>query len=93
MPTNIIQIEDAVHERTILRVQGEMAVEDARLIERIARGLRTETGNAIMIDLADLDLLDSESAPILKRLGDERGFDLIGIEIFLQHVVDEAERL
>ncbi len=93
MPTNIIQIEDAVHERTILRVQGEMAVEDARLIERIARGLRTETGNAIMIDLADLDLLDSESAPILKRLSDERGFDLIGIEIFLQHVVDEAERL
>ena len=92
MPTNITQIDDPLHNVVILRVEGEMTIADARLIEKIARGLRAETGSAVTIDLADLDFLDSESAPILKRLGDEHGFELTGIEIFLQHAVDEAEK-
>ena len=92
MATNIRQIDDSFDGVTTLRVEGEMMLADALLIEKIGRQLRAETGNAVMIDLADLDFLDSESASILKRLGDERGFEIVGIEIFLQNVVNEAER-
>src|SRR6266566_4139354 len=92
MPTNITQVEDRENRRTILRVEGEMLREDALLIERIGTGLQTETGGSIAIDLADLDLLDSESASVLKRLETEHGFELMGMEIFLQTMVNEAEK-
>ena len=92
MPTNITQIEDAAHGRTILRVEGEMLHEDALLIERIGRQIQNESGSRIAIDLADLDLLDSESASVLKRLENQHGFELVGMEIFLQAVVNDAEK-
>ena len=92
MATQIKQIDDIQNRKTTLRMSGEMFHEDAVLLERIAVEIRSQTGNAVTIDLADLDFLDSESAPILKHLGDERGFEFIGMEIFLQHAVDEVER-
>ena len=92
MPTRITQIDDAERELTIFRVEGEMFQEDADLLGRIARQTQSENGNSITIDLADLDLLDSESAPVLIRLEREHGFEIIGTEIFLQTVVNEAER-
>jgi hypothetical protein len=42
--------------------------------------------------LADLNFLDSESAPIIKRIERDHGFELEGLEIFLQKAVDESER-
>ena len=92
MPTNITQVEDTENRRTILRVEGEMLRDDALLIERIGVAMQSETGLSVAIDLADLDLLDSESASVLKRLETEHGFELIGMEIFLQTVVNEAEK-
>ena len=92
MPTNITQVEDSENLRTILRVEGEMLREDALLIERIGIGLQSEMGVSVAIDLADLDLLDSESASVLKRLETEHGFELMGMEIFLQTIVNEAEK-
>ena len=69
-----------------------MLHDDALLIERIGRQLQSETGSKIAIDLADLDLLDSESASVLKRLESQHGFELIGIEIFRQTIIDAAEK-
>ena len=69
-----------------------MLFEDAVLLGRIARDSQEETGNSITIDLADLDFLDSDSAPILKRLETELGFEIVGTEIFLQSLVNKAER-
>lgn len=92
MATHITQIDSDGAAVTILRVEGEMTIADARLIERLARDVRTETGNAVTIDLADLDFLDSESASVLKGLDDQDGFDIVGMEIFLQNAVNEAER-
>lgn len=92
MPTNITQIEDTGGGKTILRVEGEMLRDDALLIERIGLGLQSETGAKIAIDLADLDLLDSESASVLKRLESQHGFELIGIEIFRQTIINDAEK-
>ena len=35
--------------------------------------------------------MDSESAPVVKRLEREHGFEIEGVEYFLQRVVAETE--
>jgi anti-anti-sigma regulatory factor len=92
MPTQITQIDLADERRTVLRVEGEMFLNDAVLLEKIATSINEKNRNQIRIDLADLDLIDSEAASILKRLSDRDGFEIVGAEIFLQSAVDMAER-
>lgn len=92
MPTQIKQIDDPARKITIFRVEGDLLVEDANLIGRLALDHQAESGNSITIDLADLDFLDSESAPILLELEREHGFEIIGTEIFLQALVNAAEK-
>ena len=92
MPTNIIQTVDEATNRIILRVEGDMLLEDALLLEKIAVGMSNGENDALTIDLADLDFLDSESAPVLRRLAKDNGFRIEGMEIFLQSAIDSAER-
>ena len=92
MPTHITQINGENNLRTRLLVKGEMFGDDALNIERIARLVATETDQEVILDLADLDFLDSDSAPILKRLEREGLFRIEGAEIFLQNVVNDVER-
>ena len=92
MPTQIKQIDNDELGFTIFRIEGDLLIEDANLIGRLALAHHRETGNTITIDLADLDFLDSESAPILKRLVTEHGFEITGTEIFLQTLVNAAEK-
>ena len=92
MATQITQIDLDDRHRTILRVEGDMLRDDALLVEKLATGINAETGNSIVIDLADLDFLDSEAASILKRIEDREEFEIEGVEIFLQSAVDMAER-
>jgi anti-anti-sigma regulatory factor len=92
MPTQINQIDDNDRRITTLRVEGDMLGEDARLLERIGLEIRSETGNDIIVDVADLDFLDSDAAPILRRLDMLEGFSIQGMEIFLQTVINEVER-
>ncbi len=91
MPTTLTQLEDVERGKTILRVEGQMMEEDAILLEKIALDLREQIGRNLTLDLADLDFLDSESAPILKRMEHEHGFEMEGIEFFLQAVINETE--
>lgn len=93
MATQITQIDLNDRRRTILRVEGDMLYDDAMLLEKIATAINAENQNEIVIDLADLDFLDSDAASILKRLEDLEGFEIEGVEIFLQSAVDMAERL
>ena len=92
MPTSMTQVEDPERGKTLLRVEGVMMHDDAILLEKIALNLREELGRNLTLDLADLDFLDSESAPIIKRLEREHGFELEGLEFFLQKAVAESER-
>ena len=92
MPTNITQIEDPERGKTILRVEGELTETDAILLEKIALGLRSEIGGNITIDLADIDFLDSDGAPILRRMEREHEFEIEGIEFFLQTAVNQSEK-
>jgi anti-anti-sigma regulatory factor len=91
MPTTITQLEDTERRKTVLRVEGSMTRDDAELLEKIALDLRSQLDCSVAIDLADLFFLDSESAPILKRLEREHGFEIEGIEVFLQTVVSDTE--
>lgn len=91
MPTNITQVEDVERGKNILHVEGSMTLEDAILLEKIALEMRETLGKNLTIDVADLNFMDSESAPILKRMEREHGFEIEGIEIFLQNVVSETE--
>lgn len=91
MPTSIQQIEDTERGKTILRVAGSMTEEDAVLLEKIALSIRAESGKNLTIDLADLHFLDSESAPVLKRMEREHHFEIEGLMIFLQKAVEETE--
>jgi anti-anti-sigma regulatory factor len=92
MPTTLTQIEDHERGKTILHVEGSMTRDDAELLEKIALDMRATLGKNITLDLADLNFLDSESAPIIKRLEREHGFELEGLEFFLQKAIDESER-
>jgi anti-anti-sigma regulatory factor len=91
MPTNITEIEDPERGITVLRVEGSMTAEDARLLEKIALGMREQSEKNLTIDLSDLHFLDSESAPILKRIEHEHKFEIEGLMIFLQKAVEENE--
>jgi anti-anti-sigma regulatory factor len=92
MPTNIIQTVDETSNRIILRVEGDMLLADALLLEKIAVGMRGDSDSDLTIDLADLDFMDSESASVLRRLAAENGFTIEGMEIFLQSAINSAER-
>ncbi len=88
MPTQITQSE--ANGNVIFRVEGEMLLEDALLLERL---IDTEVSiKPIVIDLADLDFLDSDAAEVLRRLQTENDVTLEGTEIFLQSAIDLAER-
>lgn len=92
MPTKITEIEDKERQKTILRVEGSLTGEDAVLLEKIALDLREHNGRELTIDLADLHFMDSESAPIIKRMELEHGFELEGLQIFLERVVEETTK-
>ncbi len=93
MPTQITQLDDAARNVTIYRIDGEMFAEDVELITRIALQQKFETGNSIVIDIADLDFIDSDSAPLLRGLEQDHGFEITGAEIFLQNLVNAAEKV
>lgn len=92
MATHITQTESIEGGRVTLRVKGEMLVNDALLVERIIREIRADEPREVVLDLADLDFLDSESAGVLRRLAGEFGIRIEGIEIFLQTVINDVEK-
>lgn len=89
MATHITQ--DELDGRTVLRIEGELMFDDALLLERLALGIVADEDRDVLIDLADLDFLDSDSAPVLRRLSSSEKIRIEGIEIFLQSVIDEVE--
>ncbi|MDQ3323712.1 MAG: hypothetical protein M3525_14950 [Acidobacteriota bacterium] len=92
MPTNITQVEDAERSKTFLRVEGAMTLRDAVLLEKIALDLRARLDKNLTLDFADLHFMDSESAPVLRRLEREHKFEIEGMEYFLQKIVTEVEK-
>ena len=62
MTTRISKIADDGNERTMLRVEGSLHVEDAEVLERTYTALDAEQSRNVAIDLSGISFLDSESA-------------------------------
>jgi anti-anti-sigma regulatory factor len=92
VPTQITQLDNPAEGRTTLRLEGDLQGSDAQLLERIVHDLTSETSNSVLIDLADLDVIDSDSAPILRRLEHLPRVRIVGVETVLQTAIDMAER-
>ena len=92
MATQITQRDNSEEGVTTLQVEGDMLLDDALLIQRIADSVIAETAHKVVIDLADLDFMDSDAAAILRQLTKNSGVVIEGVEIFLQSAVDMAER-
>ena len=90
MPTHIKQEKDD-NGGMILRVHGDLLYDDALLLEKLATRARAEFDGEISIDLADLALMDSDAAPVLRRLQTVHDVTIIGTEIFLQTVINSVE--
>jgi anti-anti-sigma factor len=78
--------------KTVLRVEGDMLLDDAILLERLVQSGEHGVGINMLIDLADLDFIDSDAASVLKRLRDDHGVQIEGVEIFLQSAINSVER-
>lgn len=91
MATNITK-KELENGRVELLVGGELLDADARLVAKLASEAIDNGALSVIIDVADVDLLDSDSAPILRDLERDPRISLRGIEIFLQYAVSEAER-
>ena len=76
---------------TVLKVEGSLYLQDAELLERICRDLGAQNGQHLILDLADLSFLDSESASVLCRLKREQNVSLEGLHLFIAKVIELTE--
>lgn len=90
MTTRITQIDDQAGEKTTLRVEGSLHIEDAEVLESTYKTLQAEAARNIAVDLANLSFLDSESAAVLCRLK-RLGVELVGLHFFISRVIELAE--
>jgi anti-anti-sigma regulatory factor len=88
MTTRITKIGNT--EKTTLRVEGSLRLEDAEVLENTYTSLRAEQLKKVAIDLSGLSFLDSESASVLRRLRD-LGVELVGLHLFTQQLIEMAE--
>ncbi|MGH9941026.1 MAG: hypothetical protein ACRD9R_01555 [Pyrinomonadaceae bacterium] len=92
MPTRITEVTTPDTKRTTLRVEGTLRLEDAKLIEQICLDMKQRYGKSVTLDLADLCFLDSDSAHLLCRLRAEQHISFEGLHLFVQRVIEMAER-
>jgi anti-anti-sigma regulatory factor len=92
MTTRITQIEEQHGRGAVLKVEGSLTLEDARLLEKVCRELRGPNGRGVRINVAGLSFLDDESAALLCRLKGLPGVELEGAHLFVMEVIERAER-
>lgn len=90
MTTRITQVEEQDSDKTTLRVEGSLHIEDAEVLEMTYTSLRAVRVQTIKIDLSNISFLDSESASVLCRLR-KLGAELVGLHFFIQRVMELAE--
>ena len=78
----------------MLRVEGELFLKDAEIVERACADLRERLpASAITLDLSDLTFFDSESASVLCRVRTGQRVKLDGLQISVQRAVELADRV
>ena len=92
MTTRITEIEEQGDREAILKVEGTLTLEDARLLEEVCKNVRVRDGRVVRIDLAGLSFVDEESASLLRRLNGLPGVVLEGAHLFVKQAIEQAER-
>lgn len=92
MTTRITEIEEQGEGDAILKVEGSLTLEDAKLLEEVCRDLRRRNGRVVRVDLAGLSFLDEESASLLRDLKKLPGIVFEGAHLFVRQVIEQAER-
>jgi anti-anti-sigma regulatory factor len=92
MTTRITRIEGQAGGDAVLRVEGSLTLEEARLLEEACHDLRERGGRGVRVNLAGLSFLDHESATLLCRLKVRPGVELEGAHLFVQELIERAER-
>jgi anti-anti-sigma factor len=88
---NQTRFEQSQDFATVLKVEGSLYLQDAELLERICRDLGAQNGQHLVLDLADLSFLDSDSASVLCRLKREQNVSLEGLHLFIAKVIELTE--
>ena len=78
-------------EVTLLKVEGTLYLSDAELLEKICRQISTENGRPVALELSELCFLDSDGAAVLCRMKREQGLQLLGLNLFINKVIELAE--
>lgn len=86
-----LKCSDLDGQTTVLRVEGTLHLKDAELLERICRDVAIQTGRPIMLDLASISFIDSDSASVLCRMKREQGVTLEGLHLFIENVIELTE--
>ena len=92
MTTRITQVDGQSNGDAVLKVEGSLTLEDARLLEGVCKDLRGHEGRGVRIDLSALSFLDEESASLLRGLKSLHGVELEGAHLFVRQVMEQAER-
>jgi len=90
MTARITKIPDPGSEKTTLRVEGSMRLQEAEVLETTYATLRPEELGNVAIDLSGITFLDSESASVLRRLSG-LGVELVGLHFFTRRLIEMAE--
>ena len=92
MTTRITQIEEQDGGEAVLKVEGSLTLDDAKLLEKVCHDLRGQNGGGVRIDLNGLNYLDDESASLLLSLKRLPGVELKGAHLFVWQVIEQAEQ-
>ena len=87
-----VQLDSSdIDQATVLKVEGTLYLKDAELLEKICQDVARQTSGPVMLDLASITFIDSDSASVLCRLKREQGVRLEGLHLFIGKVVELAE--
>ena len=90
MGIRISQSEDSTAGRTILRIEGAVTADAARLVEDVCAKLLNEAGAKLIINVSAVNFLDEDGAAVLRRLR-RQGVGFEGCELFTRRVIETAE--
>jgi anti-anti-sigma regulatory factor len=89
MTARITEHDEA--EGHVVRIEGSLCGEDARLVERLCTEAAARGNARVLVDLEGLMFLDEPSADVLKRLRAEHGVTFRGCCLFNERLIDNAK--
>jgi anti-anti-sigma regulatory factor len=75
----------------VIRLEGSLCGEDARLVERLCAEAGSRPDPRVVVDLNEVTFLDETSAAVLRRLRAAESVTLRGCRLFNKRAIDDAK--